>query len=248
MARYRAVLFDIDGTLLDSNDAHAHAWLDALRGHGKNVPFDLVRSMIGMGGDKLLAKLAGIDHESVEGRSITERRIALLKAHYLPDIGPFEGARALVERLRARGLTCAAVSSAKSDDVADLLRIATVADLLDPVISADDAENSKPDPDLVNVAVRRLGVNASDCIFIGDTPYDIEACQRAGVPVIAFRSGGWRDRDLDGAIAVYDGPHDLAMRIDASPIMTEETDLAAEESSPSLPRSRMRRPPAMGGM
>src|SRR5678815_3667765 len=106
MARVRAVLFDIDGTLLDSNDAHAHAWLDALRGHGKNVPFDLLRSKIGMGGDKLLREVADIDDESIEGRSITERRIALLKAHYLPDIGPLPGARALVDRLRSRGLVC----------------------------------------------------------------------------------------------------------------------------------------------
>src|SRR6187549_1427258 len=114
MAHVRAVLLDIDGTLLDSNDAHAHAWLDALRGHGKNVPFDLVRSKIGMGGDKLLREVADIDEDSVEGRSITDRRIAIFKAHYLPDIGPLPGARAIVDRLRSRGLICAAVTSAKA--------------------------------------------------------------------------------------------------------------------------------------
>src|SRR3954453_19348968 len=98
MARIRAVLFDIDGTLLDSNDAHAHAWLDALRGHGRSVPFDLLRSKIGMNVEKLLRDIAGIDANSVEGRSINERRAAILKAHYLSDTGPFPGARVLVDR------------------------------------------------------------------------------------------------------------------------------------------------------
>src|SRR5436190_8041674 len=133
MARIRAVLFDIDGTLLDSNDAHAHAWLDALRGHGKDVPFDLLRSKIGMGGDKRLDEVAGIDSESIEGKSITERRVAILKAHYLIDVGPFPGARALVDRIRSRGITCITATSAKLDDVADLLRAAAVADLMDIV-------------------------------------------------------------------------------------------------------------------
>ena len=244
MARFKAVLFDIDGTLLDSDDAHAHAWLDALRGHGKNVPFDLLRSKIGMGGDKLLCEVAGIPEDSVEGQSITERRIALLKGYYLPDIGPLPGARPLVERLRARGLVCAAVSSAKAADLADLLRIATVADLLDPVISSDDADNSKPDPDLVQIAVDRLGLTPAECVFIGDTPYDVLACERAGVPVIGFRSGGWDDRGLRGAIAVYDDPQDLASQLDASPIFTEPTEAEPESRPIATPRHARR--PAMG--
>lgn len=244
MARFKAVLFDIDGTLLDSNDAHAHAWLDALRGHGKNVPFDLLRAKIGMGGDKLLCDVAGIDHESVEGKSIVERRIALFKGYYLPDVAPLPGARQLVERLRARGLVCAAVSSAKAADLADLLRIATVADLLDPVISSDDADHSKPDPDLLELALQRLGLTAQECVYVGDTPYDIAACQRAGVPVIGFRSGGWDDRALRGAIAIYDDPQDLASRLDASPIFTEPGEVEPE-STPVLTPRRPRRP-AMG--
>src|SRR4051794_8635084 len=133
MARIRAVLFDIDGTLLDSNDAHAHAWLDSLRGHGRNVPFEHVRSKIGMGGDKLLPAVAGVEHDSVEGVTIAERRGVIFKAHYLPDLGPTHGARVLVDRLRSRGLVCAAVSSSSGNDVADLLRAAGVADLFDIV-------------------------------------------------------------------------------------------------------------------
>jgi beta-phosphoglucomutase-like phosphatase (HAD superfamily) len=141
----RAVLFDIDGTLLDSNDAHAHAWLDALHGHGRSVPFEVVRSKIGMGGDKLLRALAGVDAESVEGRSISQRRIAIFKAYYLPDLGPLPGARVLVDRVRSRGLTCVAVTSSRRDELADLLREAAVADLMDAAVTADDVDASKPD-------------------------------------------------------------------------------------------------------
>jgi beta-phosphoglucomutase-like phosphatase (HAD superfamily) len=248
MARVRAVLFDIDGTLLDSNDAHAHAWLDALRGHGRNVPFDLVRSKIGMGGDKLLLEVAGIEDDSVEGRSITERRIAILKAHYLPDIGPFAGARALVDRLRSRGLICAAVTSAKASDVADLLRVAAVADLIDPVITSDDAENSKPDPDLVQVAVDKLGLAKNECVLVGDTPYDIDAAARAGVASIAFRTGGWSDRDLRGAIAVYEGPADLASKLEDS-VFARGLDDSDRDSVRSFTgrRPSLRRPPPRMG-
>jgi phosphoglycolate phosphatase-like HAD superfamily hydrolase len=219
MARIRAVLFDIDGTLLDSNDAHAHAWLDSLRGHGRNVPFEHVRSKIGMGGDKLLAAVASIDHESELGLSIAERRGVIFKAHYLPDLGPFHGSRVLVDRLRSRGLVCAAVSSASGNDIADLLRAAGVADLMDFVISADDVDRSKPDPDLVEVALDRVGVSAEEALMIGDTPYDIEAGERAGVAVVAVRCGGvWTDKDLRSAIAIYDDPADLSTQLDRSPL------------------------------
>jgi len=232
MARIRAVLFDIDGTLLDSNDAHAHAWLDALRGHGKDVPFDLVRSKIGMGGDKLLMEVAGIDDQSLEGRLLGERRIAVFKAHYLPDLGPTPGARSLVERLRSRGLARAIVTSAKGDELADLMRQAAVANLFDVLITSDDAESSKPDPDLVTVALQKLGVGPREAVMIGDTPYDIVAAARAGVSTIALRCGGWKDRDLDGAIAIYDSPADLIARIDQSPLA-----LGVEDAMPS-PSSR----------
>lgn len=216
MARIRAVLFDIDGTLLDSNDAHAHAWIDALRGHGTSVPFETVRSKIGMGGDKLLRAVAGIDVRSPEGRSINERRAAVLKQLYLPDVGPLPGARVLVDSLRSRGLTCVVVTSSTAADVADLLRTAAVADLIDGVITSDDADRSKPDPDLVAVALHQMRIGPSDAILVGDTPFDVEAGTRAGVGVVAFRSGGWKDADLDGALAIYDGPADLARHLEQS--------------------------------
>jgi phosphoglycolate phosphatase-like HAD superfamily hydrolase len=234
MTRIRAVFFDIDGTLLDSNDAHAHAWLDSLRGHGHNIPFDRVRSKIGMGGDKLLPAILGIAGDSIEGRSITERRSMILKAHYLPDIGPFHGARVLVDRLRSRGLTCAAVTSSSRDDAHDLLRAAGVADLMDAVITADDADRSKPDPDLITVALEAIGVGTAEALIVGDTLYDIEAGARAGVSVVALRCGGAPEKDLRGAIAIYDDPADLSSQLDRSPLALDR------ESDPPPPRTRVR--------
>lgn len=246
MARIRGVLFDIDGTLLDSNEAHAHAWLDALRGHGIDVPYDLMRSKIGMGGDKLLMDVAGIDSESTQGKLITERRIAVFKALYLPDIGPLPGARSLVERLRNRGLKRAVVTSAGATELADLLREAGVANLFDVEVGGDDASASKPDPDLVKLALDKLAVGPREAVMIGDTPYDIAAAARAGVSTIAFRSGGWKDADLDGAIAIYDHPQDLISRIEQSPLA-----LGVEDTLPALPSARrggrVRRPAAGGG-
>lgn len=224
MQRIRAVLFDIDGTLLDSNDAHAHAWLDALRGHGRSVPFELVRSKIGMGGDKLVAELAGLEDGSVEAKSIQDRATALLKAHYLPDVGPFPGARTLVERIRARGITIAIVTSAAGDVAADLLREAAVADLVDLTVTSADVDRSKPDPDLFAAALERLGVTASECVAIGDTPYDVEAATRAGVPILAFRCGGWDDDALAGAAAIYEGPQDLASNLEDSLVFGGHTE------------------------
>lgn len=219
MTGIRAVLFDVDGTLLDSNDAHAHAWLDALRGHGKDVPYERIRALIGMGSDHLLRELADIDADSPEGRRLVERRSAVFKAHYLPDLGPLPGARMLVDRVRSRGLRCVVVTSSSAAEIADLLRAAAVADLVDVIVSADDADRSKPSPDLVEVALERLGLRPDEAILVGDTPYDVIAAKEAGVACIALRSGGYRDRELASAIAIYGGPAELASRLDDSPII-----------------------------
>lgn len=231
MARIRAVLFDIDGTLLESNDAHTHAWVEALRGHGHEVPFERVRSKIGMDGDKLLADLIHVEHDSTLGKAIASSRGLVMKQH-LADLGPFHGARVLVDMLRSRGLVCVAISSASAEDVADLLRVAGVADLMDEVICADDATGAtgaagtRPEPDLVQVALDRLEIFADEAIMVGDTPYDIDAAARANVSTIAMRCGGfWSDKDLSGAVAIFDDPADLAAHLDHSPLALDRESL-----------------------
>jgi beta-phosphoglucomutase-like phosphatase (HAD superfamily) len=214
----KAILFDIDGTLVDSNDAHAHAWLKAFAEAGIRVEFQKVRRAIGMGGDKLMPAVAGIQADSPPGERISERRSEIFKAEYLPHIRPFRDAGALVSGTQARGLKTVAASSAKRDELEALLKIAGALSLLGDSASGDDAEQSKPEPDIVHAALKKIGVHASDALMIGDTPYDIEAAARAGVRTIAFRCGGWNDASLQDGVAIYDGPWDLLARLDESPI------------------------------
>lgn len=218
MARIKAILLDIDGTLLDSTDAHARAWVEALHGLGKQVELDLVRAKVGKGGDKLLMEVAGIDNESEEGKRLNRQRSHILKQLYLPDLGPTNGARALVMHMQEKGLTCLPVTSSTKADLAPLLRLATVADLLSDAVTSDDADHSKPSPDLVEVALEKLGLSPDEAVMLGDTPYDITAAKRAGVATIALRSGGWSDEDLAEAVAIYDDPAALLSAFASSPL------------------------------
>jgi HAD superfamily hydrolase (TIGR01509 family) len=214
---YTTVLIDIDGTLVDSNDAHTSAWVQALGERGVAVLFERVRPLIGMGGDKLLATIAGIDSESDEGRAISARRKEIFQRQYVPTLKATPGARPLLERLKNDGVTLAIATSAEGDEVEALLRVAGVDNVVDLASSSDDAEESKPDPDIVQAALRRAGARAADALMIGDTPYDIEAAQRAGVGTIALRCGGWwSDEALAGALAIYDDPQALLAHYDRS--------------------------------
>ena len=210
------VLFDIDGTLVDSNDAHARAWVEALASENIHVEFSEVRRAIGMGGDKLMPAVAGITEDSPIGQRVAKKRQEIFKKNYLPKLRPFPGARELVEGIKTRGLTAVAASSAKKDDLKPLLEVAGVATLLDAATSSDDAEESKPDPDIVHAALTRAKARPEDAVMIGDTPYDVEAATKAGVAVIAFRCGGWSDADLRGAREIYDDPADLLARMASS--------------------------------
>ena len=211
-----AVLFDVDGTLVDSNDAHAHAWVAAFAEHGIAVDFARIRRCIGMGGDKLMPEVSGIAEHSATGAAIAKRRSEIFAQRFLPHLKPFRDADRLVVELKARGHTVVAASSAKRDELQPLLAIAGAGSLMDAITSSDDATESKPEPDIILAALKRAHASPADAVMMGDTPYDIEACVRAGVPIIAFRSGGWTDDDLRGAIAIYDGPWDLLSRLESS--------------------------------
>ena len=212
----KGVIFDIDGTLVDSNDAHAQSWVDTFAEAGYEVPFDAVRPLIGMGADKLLPQTIGIRHDSEEGKKLTKRRSEIFRERYLPRLRPLDGSRELVMRIKSDGLKPIVATSAKDEELKGLLKAARVDDLMEEKATASDAKRSKPDPDIVEAAIAESGISPDNLVMIGDTPYDIEAAAQADVRTIAFRSGGWTDEALKGAVEIYDGPADLLARYEAS--------------------------------
>jgi HAD superfamily hydrolase (TIGR01509 family) len=215
----RAVLLDIDGTLLDSNDAHARAWCDVLGRNGHEVAYYTIRPLIGKGGDKLLEEAVGIAEQSEEGRVISNQRRSRFAEAYLQSLKPTAGARALLHRLRGNGFRLIVATSAGNEELRSLLQQAGVGDLIENAVSANDVTRSKPDPDIVLAALGKAGLRADEAIMLGDTPYDIQAAISAGVPTIALRCGGWwNDDSFAGASAIFDDPADLLHHLDTSPL------------------------------
>ena len=206
---FQTLLFDIDGTLIDSNGAHAQAWVEALREHGVDTTFDDVRPLIGMGGDKLLPSVARVDEASAQGRSITQLKNQIF-GELLPTLQPTPGARPLLSYLRGQHVNLVIATSADDREVTALLAQAGIEDLIPQRATKDDVEESKPDPDIVHAAMVHSNARVEHTALIGDTPYDIEAAGRAGIRAIALRCGGyWTDRSLHGAAGVFDDPQAL---------------------------------------
>jgi len=214
----RAALFDIDGTLVDTNDLHAVAWAEALRHFGHDFPVETIREQVGKGGDNLIPALLG-DVADADREALEDFRGALFKRDYLPRAVPFPGVRTLFERLAADGIIIVLASSSGKDEVAFHLALIGCADLVAATTSRDDVESSKPCPDIFTAALGKAGVAADQAIVVGDTPWDAIAARRAGVRMIGVRCGGFPDDWLleAGAIALFDGPRDLAARYQQSP-------------------------------
>jgi HAD superfamily hydrolase (TIGR01509 family) len=215
----RAVLLDVDGTLVDSNDAHARAWVDAFSEFGRTAPFERVRPLIGKGGDKLMPEVIGVDSESPEGKRIDERRTQIFRERYLPRLEPFPRAAELLARLRSDGFRLVVATSAKKEEMDALLEICAASKLVHDRTSSDDAEQSKPDGDIVAAALSRSGAAPHEALMLGDTPYDVEAARRVGVRTVALRSGGWDDTALAEAVAIYANASDLLDRYADSPFV-----------------------------
>jgi len=218
MTRFRGVILDVDGTLVDSNDAHAKAWTTSMAENGFKVPFAAIRKLIGMGGDKLMPTAIGVEEEAPVGKKIAKRRKEIFLSEHLPNLFPTPGAEELVAYLKKRGFKMAVASSATEEELSPLLRVCRADQYVVAKTSSDDAENSKPDPDIVLAALRQLGMTAKETVMLGDTAYDIQAAKKAGVGVIALRCGGWGDVDLAGAMAIYDHPAHLLHEFDSSPL------------------------------
>ena len=217
----QGIILDVDGTLVLSNDAHAQAWVDAYAESGYDVPFDKVRSLIGMGGDQLMPKIIpGLTKEEGDGKVISKRRKELIINHYGPTLAATKGAGELISHMQQAGLKLIIASSATSEELKVLLKAAQLDELLKDVekTSSNDAEASKPAPDIVEVALNKIQLEPSQVVMLGDTPYDIESAKGAEVGVIALRCGGFDDTQLAGALAIYDDPADLLAHYEQSPL------------------------------
>src|SRR5438270_9863596 len=171
-----------------------------------------------MGGDKLVAALTGLDVKEGKGKELTSKRTKLFRREYLPSLCATVGARELVTRMKEEGLKLVIATSAKDDELGALLEQAGVNDLIHRRTTSDDADESKPDPDIVHAALARGELAPGEVLMLGDTPYDVEAAERAGVASIAFRCGGWwADDALGGALAIYNNPSDLVREYARSP-------------------------------
>lgn len=217
----KAVIFDIDGTLLDSVDLHAQAWVEAFAHFGVETDLATVRSQIGKGGDELMPVFLSAARIAREGETIEGYRSDLFKTTYLDRVKPFPGVRALLERIRADGVAIALASSGKGAEVERYQDILGIADLVDVATSSDDAERSKPHPDIFAAALKKLGApDPRDIVVIGDTPYDAEAAGKAGLATVGVLCGGFPEADLSaaGCIAIYRDPQDLLEGYGSSPL------------------------------
>jgi HAD superfamily hydrolase (TIGR01509 family) len=222
--KIKAVILDVDGTLLDSNDAHAKTWQAMAEEKGINKPYEEVRALIGKGGDKLIWELVGIQKESEEGSALSQKRFELFRDQYLPQVQPFPKVKELVDALKAAGLRVAVGSSAKREELELYLEKLGIAGHLSTTVSSNDAEKSKPDPDIVAAAVEKLGVKPEEAAMVGDTPYDLEPGKKLGLLTIALRCGGfWQDKDLKvDADEIYTDPEDLLQHLQSSGLVASK--------------------------
>jgi len=216
MKALKAVLLDVDGTLVDSNDAHAQAWLDIFLKNGYETTFERVRALIGEGGDKLVPQVTRLDPNSHEATRLKHERAKHFMREYLPQVRPFPKAEALLARLSGSGLRLVVASSAKDEELTPLLERCGAMRYIARQTSSDEARHSKPDPDIVQVALRKAECSPAEAVLLGDTPYDVLAAVRAGVSAVALRSGGHADAALSRAIAIYDDAADLLANYESS--------------------------------
>jgi HAD superfamily hydrolase (TIGR01549 family) len=217
----RAAIFDLDGTLVDSNELHVLAWHDTFRHFDKDIPLERLRGQIGKGGDQYLPVFLDEREMREFGKQADEYRGEIFKKKYLSHVRGFPKVRELFERLRGDGKKIALASSGKEEEVRHYEKLLGIKGLVDSMTTADQVAHSKPMADVFIAALRTLGsVPSDEAIAIGDTPYDVEAAKKIELPVIGVLCGGFSEQMLrdEGAIAIFRDPADLLERYYQSPL------------------------------
>jgi HAD superfamily hydrolase (TIGR01549 family) len=209
----QGIMFDVDGTLVDSVDLHARAWKDAFHRFGREVAFEEVRRQIGKGADQLLPHFFSNEELSEFGTRLEEYRADLFKQAYLPRVKAFSKVRELFRKIVGDGKRIVLASSGSKDEIAYYKKLARIEELVAAETSADDVEHSKPHPDIFAVALSRLGTKKNEAFVVGDTPYDAEAATRLGLETIGLLCGGFPKEDLlrAGCFAIYRDPEELLL-------------------------------------
>jgi HAD superfamily hydrolase (TIGR01509 family) len=212
-------VLDIDGTLVDTNYHHTIAWYRAFRQHDIALPLWRIHRHIGMGGDQVVQALTDERTEREQGDEIRAAEKTLY-FQLIDEVQPMAGARKLIELLKQRGHTVVLASSAKADEVDHYLDLLDARELADGWTTSADVESTKPEPDLVSAALKLAGGSPDDAVMVGDTPWDVEAAGRAGVPTLAVRTGGFAVSELEdaGAVTVFESVGELCERLDQTPL------------------------------
>lgn len=217
--RIRGALFDVDGTLIDSVDQHASAWRDAFREFGKRVTKGEVRSQVGKGSDQFLPVFLTRQEIKRFGKELVERRGKIYLRKYFPSVKPFPKVKELLRRIRAAGIRVVLASSAEESELKKYVKLAGIGNLIENYTSSEDAQKSKPHPDIFKAALKKLGkVSKGEVVVAGDSPFDAEGAKRAGLRSIGFLSGGFTKRQLRraGVSEIYRDPADLLKKFDRS--------------------------------
>jgi HAD superfamily hydrolase (TIGR01509 family) len=185
------------------------AFTEAAESLGLDTGYAKILELIGKGTDKLIPEAFGVAEDSVLGKKLARLKSKIFKERFLPHLGPTPGARELLEALKSKGLIRVVATSSGRRDAAQLLERAHVKDLIDDTTTADDADDSKPDPDILQAALDKIDASPEQTVMVGDTPYDVEAANRASIRCLAVRCGGWNDQSLSGAAGIYDDPADI---------------------------------------
>jgi HAD superfamily hydrolase (TIGR01509 family) len=208
-------ILDVDGTLVDNNYQHALAWHLALRRADVLVPLWKLHRAVGIGGDKFIVEVAGEEVERERGDEIREHESELFDS-MIDDVEAVEGASEFLRALKDRGHTVILASSGNAKDIERFIDLLEAREILDDWTTSDDVDASKPEPDLVEVALEKAG--GGPAVMVGDTPWDVKAAERAGLETIAVLTGGFPEADLQGAAAIYESVADLHRQLDDSPL------------------------------